>query len=49
MLRILKNGKPVSLKEQEKLINEKGSIENCGQDFSKEKKPAEKKSAKTQR
>lgn len=37
MLRILKDGKPISLKEQEKLVNAKGSIENVGRpiDFTK--------------
>lgn len=30
MLRILKDGKPISLKKQAKLVDAEGSIENCG-------------------
>ncbi len=30
MLRILKDGKPISLKKQAKLVEAEGSIENCG-------------------
>lgn len=40
MLRILKDGKPVSLKEQEKLVGEKGSIENVGPKYDPKERPA---------